>query len=169
MVVAGAAAYAQISVGAYGGAALPMGDLSDAKFKMGFGGGVSGRYWLNDNMAAGVNFGYYSMTNDLSSDFTMSFMPITAAFDYYFMTEGFKPYAGVELGLTNTTTKLTLPFLGTMENSETPFSYGIVLGAAYGLNDKMDVFGNVKYFSVATEGGTSTFLPINVGINYKIN
>lgn len=167
MVVAGAAAYAQISVGAYGGAALPMGDLSDAKWKTGFGGGISGRYWLNDNMAAGVNIGYYSMSNETFSGASLSFMPITAAFDYYFMTEGLKPYAGLELGMTNATSKIE--FFGvTAEASEANFSYGIVVGAAYGINDNMDVFANLKYFSVLSDPSMN-ILPINVGINYKIN
>ena len=170
VVAMGFAASAQISVGAYGGLGLPMGDLSDGKYKMGFGGGIVGNYALNDNMTAGVNIGYYSFTNEASDDITMTSIPIMGTFNYYFTDEGFKPFVGAEVGISMVTSKFSL--LGTtIEGSSSAFGFGLVGGAAYGLNDNMDVFAAVKYNSFSLGGdltGTLAYLPINVGIVYKL-
>jgi outer membrane protein W len=179
---------AQIAIGLTGGFASPMGDMSNkdkGSLGSGFGGGLTGRYFLNDNMAVGVNLSYFSFTvNDVPSGITASYnnMPITAAFDYYFIDEGFKPYAGLEAGFINASYKTSA------NGTDINFSKGgllvaPVVGFAYGINDNIDLMLNAKYMFGMTSGkqdvtvsGTSisvdtydaTFLNFNLGVSYKL-
>lgn len=179
---------AQIAIGLTGGMGLPMGDMSNkdkGSLGSGFGGGLTGRYFLNDNMAVGVNISYFSFTvNDVPSGVTASYnnMPITAAFDYYFMDEGFKPYAGLEAGFINASYKTSA------NSTDINFSKGgllvaPVVGFAYGINENIDLMLNAKYMYGMTSGkqdvtvsGTSvsvdtydaTFLNFNLGVSYKL-
>lgn len=168
VVAMGFAASAQISVGAMGGVALPMGDMKDvAKMKMGFGGGVAGAYALNENMSAGLSIGFYSFTSEVSSDFTLTALPILGNFTYYLMTDGFKPFLTADVGLGMMTAKSSFFGVST-ETKENAFGYGIGAGAAYGISDQLDVFGSVKYSSYATTGSATTWIPITVGVMYKL-
>lgn len=97
---------AQISIGLTGGfgtamdLAKPIGGNGDKlASENGFGGGIIGRYWLNDIMAVGINVNYFSFkTKEVPSGVTSSYsaLPISLAFDHYFMNEGFKPFVGLE-------------------------------------------------------------------------
>lgn len=179
---------AQIAIGLTGGMGLPMGDMSNkdkTNLGSGFGGGLTGRYFLNDNMAVGVNLSYFSFTvNDVPSGFTASYsnLPITAAFDYYFMDEGFKPYVGLEAGFINASYKTS------GGGADISFSKGgllvaPVVGFAYGVNDNIELMLNAKYMYGMTSGkqdvtvsGTSvsvetydaTFLNVNLGVSYRL-
>lgn len=196
---------AQISVGLTGGYATGM-DLakpltgstnnenlvSDA----GYGGGLTGRYWLNDNMAVGLNISYFTFgTKDVPADVTSSYsvMPISLAFDYYFMTEGFKPFAGLEAGYVNCAwiAKYPVNYLGSsspafdISYNNSGLYIAPIVGAAYGVNDNIDINLNAKYmlglnggnqdikYSIAgvptTQVDTyaSSFVNINLGVSYK--
>lgn len=187
---------AQISFGLTGGLGLPMGDMSN-KDKMnignGFGGGIFGRYWLNEKMAVGLNASYFSFTpNDIPSGTTasMSVIPVTAAFDYYLMDEGFKPFVGLELGMLNNSMKLTQTVSGVSAESTastTGLLFAPVVGVAYGITDAIDISLNAKYMYGMTDGkvdvkttfgGSSTtvsqdfynttYVGINLGVSYKL-
>ncbi len=173
-VAMGFAASAQIGVGLSGGFNLPMGDFGDKDkggFKSGFGVGVHGRYALNDNMQVGLNTGYYSWTNATLDKVTFRIIPIAGVFDYYFMTEGFKPYAGLDVGFYLGQAALD----GKTDNIDAVNKFGLAphLGAAYGVSDNLDIFGNVAYnmiFAKDDDTGQSdiNYIGINVGIMYKI-
>jgi len=187
---------AQISVGVTGGLGLPMGDMA-SKDKMnignGFGGGITARYWLNEKMAVGLNASYFSFTpNDIPSGFTASIgvMPITAAFDYYILEDGIKPFVGLEFGMINVSPKVTGTFSGVgIEStaSKTGLLVAPVIGVAYGITDAIDISLNAKYMYGITDGkidftnktgGSSktesqdwfntTYVGINLGVSYKI-
>ena len=179
---------AQITIGLTGGFASPMGDMSDknkTNLGSGFGGGLTGRYFLNDNMAVGVNLSYFSFTvNDVPSGNSASYsnMPITAAFDYYFMDEGFKPYAGLEAGTINASYKASANGLD-ISFSKGGLLVAPVVGFAYGINDNIDLMLNAKYMYGMTSGKQNvtvsgltgsvetydaTFLNINLGVSYKL-
>ena len=189
---------AQIAIGLTGGFGSPMGDMaSKDKFSLGngFGGGLSGRYFLNDNMAVGLNIGYYSFSfHDVPPAITSNSyynLPITAAFDYYFMDEGFKPYAGLELGYIHTSYKLTQDVSGVsvdIKGSKGGLLFAPVVGVAYELNDNLDILLNAKYMYGLTEGKTdlemtasgqsqttsvdyynTTFLNVNLGVSYRLS
>ncbi len=188
-------AKAQISLGLTGGMGLPMGDMSD-KNKMdlgnGFGGGLTARYFLNEKMAVGLNLSYFSFAvNNIPSGVTASYsnMPITAAFDYYFMDEGIKPYAGLEAGFLYSSIKSSQTISGIsvdVTGSKSGLLIAPVVGVAYGVNDALDILLNAKYMYgmtsgkmdlTATAGGQTqntttdwydaTFVNINLGVSYK--
>ncbi len=181
-------ANAQMSFGLTGGVGIPMGDMADkAKGDLGtgFGGTLQGRYHINDNMAIGLNIGYFSFApKDLPSGVTGSgtVMPISAAFDYYFMTDGFKPYVGIELGYMNSTYKASGSGMD-ISASNGGIMFAPVIGAAYGVNDNLDILFNLKYMYGGTSGtvnttvggttvpvdiATTTYIGINIGIQYKL-
>lgn len=182
---------AQISVGLTGGVGLPMGDFGDkAKLNLGtgFGGGITARYWLNEKMAVGLNASYFSFTpNDIPSGATasMSVLPISAGFDYYFMEEGIKPFAGLELGIVNNSISSSSSGID-VTGSKTGLIVAPVLGVAYGITDAIDVSLNAKYMYGMTDGkidltakgnGVSltqsqdyfntTYVGVNLGVSYK--
>jgi outer membrane protein W len=162
-------ANAQIKVGAGLGIALPMGDFGDMA-KMGFGGGVSGKYMLNDNMALGLGVGFYSFSpkNSISGyDVKYSIMPIAASFTYYFATEGFKPYAGADLGFYSFKTKVTYSG-ASASTSVSKLGFAPTVGFEYGLSDALALDVNAKYNYITTEGSALTYVGVNVGLVYSL-
>ena len=159
---------AQFNVGVTVGPQLPMGDFGDT-WNTGFGANVFAKYMLNDNMGLGLNVGYYSFGSDFEG-FTASMMPITAFYHYYFGDSDFKPYIGADIGLYNYgyEMELDLGAFGTIkaDDSKMYFGFAPTAGVLYGLNDKLSLVGNIKYHVVSTEESSSSFLGINVGINF---
>lgn len=172
---ASAAAYAQIGIGISGGMNVPMGDFGDKDkggFKSGFGVGIHGTYALNDNMKVGLNTGYFSFTNASSDLITLRIIPVEATFQYYFATDAFKPYAGLGAGMYLCQAALD----GKTDGIDAVNKFGINphVGAAYAINDNMDLFGQVGYnmiFSKDDAKGTVDFssLKINIGVMYNID
>lgn len=174
-------ANAQFSVGLSGGLGIPMGDMGDETkggIKTGFGVDLQGRYHINDNMAVGLNFAYYSWGTAISiPGITASFttIPIMGAFDYYFSTDDFKPFAGIEVGYTTWKTEVTGSFFGMPIDASSNgggLAFAPVVGASYAINDQFDVFGKLKYFYGMTEDTDKgspnlTYLGINAGVSMK--
>lgn len=163
------AANGQFQIGATfnGIAPLSPASISDA-YKFGFGGTLIGRYAVNDNLRVGLDVGFYSHSGKVSSDLSARFIPINAVLDYSFATEGFQPYVGVGVGLTSTTTKVSL--LGTsVSTTSTNFNLAPTLGFRYGLSDALDLDFNVKYNIIFGDGDSISLLPIGLGVVYKLN
>lgn len=195
---------AQISVGLTGGFATGMdlvkpqsGSTTNKNIGSdnGFGGGLTGRYWLKDNMAVGLNISYFSFgVKDVPSGqtATYSIMPIALAFDYYFMTEGFKPFAGLEVGYANCYYLNKVASSGSFPAYDVSFNnnglfLAPVIGASYEVTDYIDIILNSKYM-FGLNGGkqdikisnsalsastnqvdalASSFVNINLGVSYK--
>lgn len=161
-------ANAQIKINAGAGLVLPMGTFGDA-YKMGFGGYVGGKYMLNDNMAVGATIGFASLkpTSDYETlfgdDIKYTLIPVAANFTYYFGTEGFKPYAGVDLGYYVMKAKIMGISVSTNEIGFAP-----TLGFEYSFSDKLGLDVNAKYHYIMTEGDASTAVGVNVGIVYNL-
>jgi len=156
---------AQMSIGVTGGIALPMGDFGTA-LNMGFGGGLVGKYMLNENMAVGANVGYIQFSTDLDG-FSTSMMPITGLFEYYLGSGSFKPYLGADLGMYNLS--VTVTYLDTeISASEMYFGFAPTAGFLYGINDNMAFNVNAKYHYVMSGDGSSTFLGVNLGLIYTL-
>lgn len=169
---------AQVRVGATLGAGVPLGDFGDFA-KTGFGGSAHVKYFLSEQFALGLNIGYYSFGGEdieVTLPFigtttiegaTTNIIPVTVAAEYYFTSEGFKPYAGLDLGLY---------FSGSdAEDAEGESNFGIAptLGFSYGLNESIDLNVNAKYNMIfgedaAGETATNAFLGINAGILFNI-
>lgn len=165
-------ASAQIKVNVGGGLALPMGDFGDG-FKMGYGVNVGGKYMLNEKMAVGASLGYFMFTpkDEVEGiDVKFSMMPIVGNFTYYFGTEGFKPYAGADLGFYMWKFKQEGEFMGIpfdVEDNGSDIGFAPIVGFEYGFSDKLALDVNAKYNYVMTEGEASTYVGINVGVSYS--
>jgi hypothetical protein len=192
---------AQISIGVTGGFGTAM-DLATSTggdklaSENGFGGGISGRYWLNNNMAAGINISYFSFgIKDVPSGINSSYSvkPISLAFDYYFMDEGFKPFAGIEAGyiIGSWIAKYEANIGGSgdpafdMTYKNNGLFVAPVVGTAYGINDNFDILLSAKYMlglnggkqdlkysisgppSMQIDTEASSFVNVNLGVSYK--
>lgn len=161
----------------------------------GFSFGLHGRYHINEHMAAGINTGYTLM---IAQDFpnssidvgAMAIFPLMGAFDYYFMTEKFRPFVGVEAGLLSTSVLYSSSnYSGTISASSTGFGVAPVIGARIELGRHFGLLANIKYmqgFNKHDFGGPYTaspssgeygdidvglpatsYLAINVGVNFS--
>ena len=82
------------------------------------------------------------------------------------------PYAGLNVGMTN----YNIKFPG-VDESKMILSYGLMLGACYGINEKIDADFGVGYNLVPSDGvkfgdaGKATwdspYIGINLGVSYK--
>ena len=178
---------AQIKLGLSPGIQLPLGDFGDA-VNLGFGGGISGEYLVTENIGVGLNVGYFTFSGkDLPAGYkdSYSIIPITLDGKYYFMTEGFKPYGGLDLGLYMLGNKWETPeenlgfgvVIPAESKSETKsyFGFAPVVGVQYDLTDNLALDLNLKYNYVLSgekvEGEKTpdfTSFGINVGIVYTI-
>ena len=135
--------------------AVPMGDFADA-YSLGYGVSARGEYGVGDNLGVGLQLGYImlSPSEDLK-DFvkSSSMMPIQLMGKYYFSEQQNGAYAGIFLGIHNssvTTEDIDLGILGKIEGtteSSSNLSYG--LGAGYLVNGKIDV--NLRYNMIAPD------------------
>ena len=160
-----ATASAQLNVGANVGTQILTGDGS----MTGFGLGIGGEYLVMPNLGVGVNLGYYIMDREKWDDETITYflLPVYLTGKYYFLTENFRPYGGVDLGLYKMGARAK--YNGISEsNSDTKVGIGPVVGFQYDLSDNLALDINAKYYHVFDTGEFSTnFVGINLGIVYK--
>lgn len=196
------ASFAQISVGLSGSMAFPNGDMASKDkmdVKSGYGVHLHGRYALNDNLAIGLNVGYYSFTiNDVSAGTNASLttasiymMPVSLCAEYAFLTDDFKPYAGIDIGMINNSAKASGDVSGNtyeLTGSKSGLYFAPVIGFNYAVSDAFDLNFHAKYNYGLTSGSmnitrkvnsvstddkmdwyNSTFISLHLGIAYKIN
>jgi len=177
-------------MGAFG--AAPVNDINHGNFIGTAGGGFSfglhGRYHVNDNIAVGLNVGYsifaaQSFPNQSSSVVgAFAVLPMMAAFDYYFMTDEIKPYAGLELGIISTSVVYT-DGSQTISASGSGVAFAPVVGCRFDLTEHFGLMANIKYmygmnehkFDLTTAANNANFdvgipstgyLGVNVGVNF---
>jgi hypothetical protein len=120
----------------------------------GYGLGVSGHYFANDNVALGGTFQYGSGY----------FSSLMGSGLYFFSRDTFKPYAGLEGGA-------YLLGLGSGV-SFTRFGFAPVLGASYEVADNLDITASLRYNFIFLGSGvasTYSYLPLQIGIFYNFN
>ena len=167
-----------IKLGVNGGLQLPMGDFGEG-LNLGFGGGISGEYLVNENIGIGLNAGYYIFGVD-GADINLGYIPVALNGRYYFTTEGFKPYGGIDLGLYTISTPaqtftetMDMGPLGTQtiemeipSVSASNFGIAPVLGFQYDFSDALALDVNAKYNLIFSEGASTSILGFGVGIVY---
>ncbi|MEI7663290.1 MAG: OmpW family outer membrane protein [Bacteroidota bacterium] len=173
---------AQFNVGVTIGPQIPLGSMSDA-MKIGFGFNIAGKYMVNQQIGVGLNIGYSSFGSTpityqgqvVSTTLTSSgsAVPITALFEYHIGKGKFKPYVGADLGLYNFSH--TYNSESGLNGSSIPvsfskmyFGFAPTAGALFELNNKFSLCANLKYNFIASTGGSSTYMGINIGAFYKI-
>ena len=160
----GGVANAQINVGISPGIQLPMGDFED-NFNFGYGGSVSVEYLVTKNIGVGLNAGYYIFEPDKNDDCCM--MPIALTGKYYFLTEKFKPYGGVDVGYYILNTKMRGPVSGQRSESNGYIGLAPVLGFQYGFTNALALDINAKYNHIFSDGSSTSTLGFNVGLVYS--
>lgn len=149
---------AQVTVGLDLGTFIPLGDQEVTHF----GGNLSLKYGINDNIRAGLNLGYYTKKYaDLGifgSDIRSNIIPITGLFEYSFGKNDFRPYAGLDAGLYN----LGLS-IGSTSFSVNAFGIAPVFGFNYNISDAFAITLNTKYHIVFAEGESMSIMSANIG------
>ncbi|MES2381381.1 MAG: outer membrane beta-barrel protein [Bacteroidota bacterium] len=141
---------------------LPMGKFGDA-VDGGLGYGISGKYFLTDNLSAGINANYFSLALKSASSYSVSSTQFHLSGDYFFMTDEVRPYAGIDFGMT----QYTFDFFGG-EVKENYLSYGLGAGLMYFFNDNFAGNGMVRFNSINAEEA-SNYLSIGLGVTYKLH
>ncbi|MDP4266868.1 MAG: OmpW family outer membrane protein [Bacteroidota bacterium] len=182
---------AQISVGVRGGIAMPLGDIAKdyptgLGMGMGFGGGVIGKFALNQTISLGLAYDFQSFKSgdiEIASgvakfNYKWTIMPIVGQIDYYFAKEGFRPYAGLEAGLYMF--KFTIPAQDIVYNgvtigksqevstTDSKIGFAPRVGFNYSLSKALDLNVEAKYTYVLTDKPVYTSLGFNVGILYNL-
>ncbi len=159
-------ASAQIQIGGSVGINKLLGDGGEG-WKMGLGGGLDGKYFINPNLALGLNISYLMHTAEASSDFQLNLTPVLLTGNYFFAEGGFRPYAGLGLGMYMIKTKIS--FFGiSAESSDSKIGFAPNAGFQYMFNDNLGLDVNLKYHYIMTEGEATTAFGANVGLVYNI-
>jgi opacity protein-like surface antigen len=173
--------YAQFSIGAKAGVAMPVGSFGQF-VNMGFGGMISATYSINDKIEIGFNTGMYVFKGtDFPVDTKPSanVMPVVADFKFYLSSDGFKPYAGLGLGMFLTTNSITTPakpaeFVGgalkspatNLEIHKTSSAkFGVAPSLGFMIGDELKWGACVIYNITFSD---ANFVSINFGISYPI-
>ena len=151
----------EILAGVNAGYLLPLGTFGDA-VNGGVGYGLSGKYFLTDNITAGINANYFALSLKAASSFFITSTQFHASGDYFLMNDEFRPYAGIDFGLTQYKFE---SFGG--ELTESYLSYGLGAGAMYFFNDNFAGNAMLRYNSILSEEA-SNYISIGLGVTYKI-
>ncbi len=157
---------AQISVGINGGLIKSTEDNAESLF----GGELSLKYDVSDQVRAGLNLGFYQKTDELVGvKYGSSLLPISISGEYLFLEDKFRPYGGLHIGVMRAGVKI-----GNSKSSESYFSLAPVVGVDYQVTDNIGVNFNFKYgFAFYKNDFTdelenfSTISP-NIGLFYKL-
>ena len=159
-------AYSQFMVGGHLGPVFPMGEYSDFA-NPGFGAGGEAKYRYNENLAFGFNTSWYSFATDFD-DVKLNITPFLFSAEFLLpQTSGFTPYAGLGLGPYRIATKIKLSGINSTD-SFTRFGIAPTVGALYPLNEQIDLNANLKFNFIFSDDFTRFFIPLNVGVLFKI-
>ena len=161
LVVAARPASAQnIRWGLGAGLLMPMGDYGDFD-KMGYTAALGGTYNLPSGLGIRVDasYGTTSEKEGVTAHST-KLMGAMASVVYAFGAAGPKPYVTGGLGFHNVK-------IDEVDVSETNVAFGFGAGVTFPLGTGGNrLFVESRYTSVSTEGSSTTFLPIIVGISF---
>lgn len=155
------AGYSQLQVGVQLGPQFPMGDFGDG-YNMGIGLNFSGKYFVTEDVAFGLNLGYHHFGTDWD-DISSSMMPITALVEYYLSEEPMRPYLGIDLGAYNFGLKWKIGNIE-MKDSELYFGFAPKAGIAYQISDNLAVTGELKWNYVMADSYDADWLGVNIGV-----
>lgn len=157
-----AATPGSMTFGVSGAAAIPMGDFGDVA-STGFGGGVYGDYWLNNQFAIGVDgmwnsHGENSDNVPVSVDFTN--LQFSAHGKWMIPMEGspMAPWLGFGVGIYNSTFDD-----GTNDESESNMGINVGGGLDWWSSPAFGIGPFINFHNIFTEDESTTYL--NVGLN----
>ncbi len=142
----------------------------------GFGGGLDGFVPLGKSFSLGAITGFYTFGSSASgygasASSSINFLELMAAGKYRIDANGFHPYilGGVGMSLVMQTVSVT--FLGTTTSvsaSEMDPMISIGGGVEFPMGQGMNFFAQGRYSMVMQNGGSSTYEPIEAGLNFNL-
>lgn len=160
-------ASAQLSVGLNAGMLSTTGNSPNNVNYPGF--SIYGKYGINNKIRVGLSISTFSKkTTYAAGPFTPGYTvtnrisPITLTGEYLFLTDAFRPYAGLNIGLYTSRVNVN------PGNSSRDSGFGIapVIGADYKFNENLFVNLNFRYHLVF-ENPTSKLFSSEIGIGYQ--
>ena len=144
--------------------------LSDTDGEAFIGFNFEGKYDLNQNMRAGLALGLYNYSEDFDEggddlSVGLNIIPISASFEYKILTDNFRPYAGINVGLNRSSASVKV--LGDKVTvSDNFFSFAPVVGAEYMISDNFGINLNAKYHYIFVEDNADngTAIAVNLGV-----
>jgi len=175
-------AQAQIQLNLTGNYLAPV--ESGSSFSNGsWGGGATGRFFLNRNLAVGLNARYFTQRESVDingggATATLtgraSMLQVTAQAEYFFneVVPSLRPYTGLEAGLYRTATKIDLTTntgsLGSVSDNFNNFGFAPKAGVQYAIIPNLGVNFDAGLHLVFGEGTTSTALLLGLGVYYNL-
>jgi opacity protein-like surface antigen len=153
--------YSQVQFGLQVGPQFPLGDFSSG-YNMGFGFSANGKYFLSDDVAVGLNFGYNHFGTDYK-DVNCGLMPMTLLAEYHLSTGDIQPVLGFDIGAYN----VTVNVLG-IKSSDLQFGLAPYAGLQYHLSDNFALTGALKWNYVMTKNSDFDWLGVNLGIVFGL-
>lgn len=161
-------AQGKIALGVNAGVALPMGDFGDG-YDMGFGGNGLFVYHATPNVDVTGSVGYLTWSGkDALDGATFSSVPVLVGGRYLFGKGNFNPYVAAQLGMHFTTYDVEVMGFST-SGSDSYFGWNIGAGFLMGVGKNMDLDVNVLYNTISSEGSSSSYLGILVGLLFGLN
>ena len=172
--VLGTAPSGGVTITAAGGAAFPISDLKDADFKTGY----SGLAGLGFNVpqipfALRAEVGYNHFGHDVAdTHINVLTLGLNGILQAPTQIASVVPYltAGVGFGHVkgeaSVTSTATPPVTTTVSNSENKFMYNAGVGLKGSLT-RVDIFVEARFTSVLTEGSSTNFIPLLVGVTFR--
>lgn len=160
-------ASAQISVGLNAGMLFITGNSPYNLNYPGF--TIYGKYGINENIRAGLSISTFSEKTTYALgpfntvfEVTDRISPITLTGEYLFLTDAFRPYAGLNMGLYTNRVNVNPG----NNSSETGFGMAPVIGADYKFNENLFINLNFRYHLVF-DNPTNKLFSSEIGIGYQ--
>lgn len=155
-----------IRVGIGGGVIMPMGDYKDAD-KLGWLAGADLTYWLSSSplgIRADLQYSQTSHKNGVDGNSKILGGLAEVVFAFGTQADQIRPYILGGIGFYNV--KVTVPSIA-LDTSVSKVGFGGGAGVAFKMGSgSTRFFVEGKFVSVATEGGSTTFLPIRAGLRF---
>lgn len=161
--------YPQWSASPIGGVTIPVGTFGD-NFKPGANVGVDISYKVNREVGFYGKAGYYFLTNKTQGLGDGKMMEYTVGPRYFFTAKNLKSSIFLEAGLgayTIQQNSYTVNETVVPEVTNTNFGYNAGLGAILNLGKDVDMMFNVKYNSVLTDNGSTSFITPVLGVDFR--
>ncbi|HMQ68793.1 MAG TPA: outer membrane beta-barrel protein [Ignavibacteria bacterium] len=162
-------AYPNWSVSPVGGIVFPTGNMSE-NFKSGGNVGVDISYRVNKEVGFYGQGGYYFLGSKTAGVPDGKYLEYTAGPRYYFTAPNLKSSVYLEAGIgayTFVQDAYVQNEVEIAEVNETRFGYNAGLGAVLNLGTNVDMLFKVKYNTIQTTGGSSSFIAPVIGMDVR--
>ncbi|AUD01325.1 outer membrane beta-barrel protein [Spirosoma pollinicola] len=146
-----------------------------------WGGGVTVRYFVNPNLAIGLNGRYFTKSNSASFVFdpgsgtngsvkaSGNLLMVTGQAEYFFSESALRPYVGLEAGLYRAAATVEITNgIQTLKSADNDSKFGVApkVGLQYAVAPSFGINADAGYHIVFTEGDTGKMLLLGAGVYF---